>query len=74
MDRCCIDAALVPGSKWRDNDPRCPYRVVEVVHVYPNQRVRIRYAGRETTTKRERFGKAGRIGFTLVSSNDGAPK
>jgi hypothetical protein len=53
------------GSMWRDNDPRCQYRVVEVVGYDSHTgKVRIKFAGRMTRTSIFRFGKRGRVGFT----------
>jgi hypothetical protein len=57
-------------SLWRDNDPRCPYRVVQVVgYDFHTGKVAIKYAGRTTRTSVFRFGRRGRSGFTRDDVN-----
>lgn len=71
-----MHSELKVGSKWSDNDPRLKgRRIVEVVcvgNVFAT--IRNTKSGRETTTAVERFGKKGRIGFTLVSRQGGTEK
>lgn len=67
-----VQAQLVPGSYWRDNDPRTE-RIVKVVKVgIATVFIKaVRMDGnpghaRVTETKINRFGRSGRNGFTLV--------